>query len=71
MEEYIKAWSKVYYYSRTKHKLLSINKKNKNKINAVETECWRRCCGITSMDMVRNDDIMARMVINTTGCIVI
>lgn len=42
-----------------------INKRNKSKITAVEMEYWRRCCGVTRMDRVRNEEIRQRMNVQT------
>ena len=38
-----------------------INKNNQRKINAVEMEFWRRCCQLTRLDKVRNEEIREKM----------
>lgn len=38
-----------------------INKRNKSKINAVEMECWRRCCRVVRTDRIPNEEIRNRM----------
>lgn len=43
-----------------------VNKKIKGNINAVEMEYWRRCCGLTRMDRVSNEEIRRRMGVDKT-----
>jgi hypothetical protein len=43
-----------------------MDSKLSKKINAVEMSIWRRCCGLTQEDHVRNDIIMEIMVTEVT-----
>lgn len=42
----------------------TLNKSLKDKIAATEMMYWRRCCKVTLMDRIRNDDIRERMNID-------
>jgi hypothetical protein len=43
-----------------------LNQYRYNKINAVEMSFWRRCCGLTLEDHVRNDKIRENMETEVT-----
>ncbi|XP_050497794.1 uncharacterized protein LOC126878967 [Diabrotica virgifera virgifera] len=44
--------------------LWEINQRNKSKIKAMEMNYWRRCCRLTRLDRVRNEDIRRQMEID-------
>lgn len=41
-----------------------LNETNKQKLRAMEMDCWRRCCGHTRMDRIRNQQIRDEMEVD-------
>ena len=37
-----------------------INKRNENRLKALEMDFWRRACGVSRLDHVRNEEIRRR-----------